>query len=63
VIGRELWVPNIDSNTVSVVDVATASTLRTLDVGGAPIAVVQAAGDAWVTSAADGDVWRIAPMS
>jgi len=57
-IGGELWVPNLDSNTVTVVDVVAAATKRTIAVGGSPVAVVQAAGDAWVTSEADGDVWR-----
>ncbi|MBA3717520.1 MAG: hypothetical protein H0W87_04740 [Actinobacteria bacterium] len=61
VIGNELWVPNIDSNTVSVVDLATASVTRTIPVGQSPIAVVQEAGDAWITSEGEGDVWRISP--
>jgi YVTN family beta-propeller protein len=63
VIGGELWVPNIDSNTVSVVDIATRSVSRTIPVGHAPIEVVAEAGDAWVTSEGDGDVWRLPPTA
>lgn len=63
VLGNELWVPNIDSNTVSVVDLASAKASRTIQVGQAPIAVVQAEGDAWVTSEGDGDVWRLPPTA
>jgi YVTN family beta-propeller protein len=63
VIGNELWVPNIDSNTVSVVDLGTAAVTRTIPVGQAPIAAVQQAGDAWVTSEGDGDVWRLPPTA
>jgi YVTN family beta-propeller protein len=63
VIGNELWVPNIDSGTVSIVDLSTASVSRTIQVGPAPIAVVHADGDAWVTSEGDGDVWRLQPTA
>jgi YVTN family beta-propeller protein len=57
-VGAELWVPNIDSDSVSVVDTATATLKRTIPVGESPIAVVEEAGAAWVTSEGDGDVWR-----
>ena len=53
-----LWVPNIDSATVSVVDPATSAVRRTLSVGQSPIAVAGAAGAAWVSSEIDGDLWR-----
>ena len=53
-----LWVPNIDSATVSVVDPATNAVRRTLSVGQSPIAVAEAAGAAWVSSEIDGDLWR-----
>lgn len=62
-IGTDLWVPNIDSSSVSVVDTTTATLKRTIPVGQAPIAVVHEAGDAWVTSEGDGDVWRFAPTA
>jgi YVTN family beta-propeller protein len=53
-----LWVPNIDSATVSIVDPATNAVRRTLSVGQSPIAVAGAAGAAWVSSEIDGDLWR-----
>jgi YVTN family beta-propeller protein len=59
-IDGELWVPNIDSNSVSVVDPATNTVRRTISVGSSPIAVAGAAGSAWVTSETDGDLWRLA---
>ena len=58
-VGNELWVPNIDSDSVSVVDTATATLKRTIPVGESPIAVVAEGGAAWVTSEGDGDVWRL----
>jgi YVTN family beta-propeller protein len=54
-------VPNIDDNTVSVVDPATASVVRTFAVGQSPLAVASAAGAAWVTSDFEGDLWRVEP--
>ena len=60
-IGDELWVPNIDSGTVSVVSPAGNSVVRTISVGSSPIAVAGAAGSVWVTSEDDGDLWRIDP--
>jgi YVTN family beta-propeller protein len=57
----KLWVPNIDSSTVSVVDPASAKVERTIAVGPSPIAVAAAAGSAWVTSELDGDLWRLDP--
>jgi YVTN family beta-propeller protein len=59
-IDGELWVPNIDSNSVSVVDPATNTVRRTISVGSSPIAVAGAAGSARVTSETDGDLWRLA---
>ena len=62
-IGGRLWVPNIDSNTVSVVDPATATATveRTIPVGPSPIALAAAAGSARVTSEFDGELWRFDP--
>ena len=53
--------PNIDDNTVSVVDPATNAVARTIPVGTSPLAVASAAGSAWVTSDFDGDLWRFDP--
>ena len=58
-IAGELWVPNIDANTVSVVDPATNSVRRTIEVGKSPIAIAAAAGAVWVSSEEDGDLWRL----
>jgi YVTN family beta-propeller protein len=58
-IAGELWVPNIDANTVSVVDPATNSVRRTIEVGKSPIAIGAAAGAVWVSSEEDGDLWRL----
>ena len=58
-IGGELWVPNIDASTVSVLDTAANSVTRTIEVGKSPIAVASAAGAAWVSSEEDGDLWRL----
>ena len=60
-VAGKLWVPNIDDNTVSVVDPASNSVVRTLPVGQSPLAVASAAGSAWVTSDFDGDLWRLDP--
>jgi YVTN family beta-propeller protein len=54
-------VPNIDDNTVSVIDPATSTVVRTLAVGQSPLAVASAAGSAWVTSDFEGDLWRLDP--
>jgi YVTN family beta-propeller protein len=57
-VGGELWVPCIDSGTVSVVDGTANAVRRTITVGPSPIAVAQAAGSAWLSSEQDGDLWR-----
>jgi YVTN family beta-propeller protein len=56
-----LWVPNIDSGTVSVVDPASNSVRRTIPAGPSPIAVAGPGGFVWVTSESDGDLWRFDP--
>jgi len=61
VVGGELWVPNIDADTVSVLDTVASSVRRTIDVGKSPIAVASAAGAAWVSSEEEGDLWRLSP--
>ena len=60
-VAGKLWVPNIDDNTVSVVDPATAAVVSTIPTGQSPLAVASAAGHAWVTSDFDGDLWRFDP--
>jgi YVTN family beta-propeller protein len=56
--GNQLWVPNIDSGTVSVIDLTTATVTGTEATGPQPIAAAVGAGSAWVTSELDGDLWR-----
>ena len=56
--GSQLWVPNIDSGTVSVIDLVAATVTGTESTGPQPIAAVVGGGSAWVTSELDGDLWR-----
>jgi YVTN family beta-propeller protein len=60
-IGGDLWVPNIDDGTVSVIDPATSSVRTTLAVGQQPLSIAESGGDAWVSSSFDGELWRIHP--
>ena len=60
-VGGQLWVPNIDDGTVSVIDPATNSVRTTLAVGKEPLAIAESGGDAWVSSSFDGELWRIHP--
>lgn len=57
-VGGELWVPNIDTNTVSVVDPARLSVARTIPAGNAPLGVLSTANGAFVSMSNDGAVWR-----
>ena len=60
-VGGELWVPNIDDGTVSIIDPATNAVRTTLAVGKQPLAIAENGGDAWVSSSFDGELWRIHP--
>ena len=55
--GDQLWVPNIDSDSVSVIDLETGAVIRTEPTGPQPIAAVASPGSVWVTSELDGDLW------
>ena len=57
-IDGELWVPNIDGDTLSIVDPATNAVRRTIPVGDGPITVAELAGDVWVTHERD-RLWRL----
>ena len=59
-IDGELWVPNIDSDTVSIIDPATNAVRETRKVGDGPAAIALAGGSVWVGDSNDGDVWRLA---
>jgi len=54
----ELWVPNIDADTLSIVDPDTNTVRRAIPVGDGPIAVASFAGDVWVTHERD-RLWRL----
>ena len=57
-IGGELWVPNIDSNTISVVDPSRGSVSQTIPAGNAPLGVLATPDGAFVSMSNDGTVWR-----
>jgi YVTN family beta-propeller protein len=61
-IGGELWVPNIDDGTVSIIDPAGNAVRTTLHAGSGsgPLSIATAAGDAWVAVSGLGEVWRVA---
>jgi YVTN family beta-propeller protein len=61
-IGDQLWVPNIDGDSISIVDTATNAVARK-PVGRAPTSIAATAVDAWVTAEKDGDLWRFALTS
>jgi YVTN family beta-propeller protein len=58
-INGELWVPNIDDGTISIVDPAQNSVRMTLEAGKGPLSVATAAGDAWISNSEAGEVWRV----
>ncbi len=58
-IGGELWVPNIDANTISVVDSSGSTVSRTIPAGRAPLAVLPTASGVFVSMSDDGAVWRL----
>ena len=58
-INNELWVPNIDDSTISIVDPATNTVRTTLTTGESPLSIAQAAGDVWISVSDDGEVWRV----
>ena len=60
-VAGELWVPNIDDGTISVIDPASNAVRTTLTVGQGPLAVAEVGGDAWVSNSTDGELWRIHP--
>jgi DNA-binding beta-propeller fold protein YncE len=56
----QLWVPNIDDGTVSIVDPASNAT-RTAIAGRGPLSIASAAGDVWISNSEEGTVWRVRP--
>jgi YVTN family beta-propeller protein len=61
VVAGQVWVPQIRKNSLTVVDPATNTVLRTVKAGTGPFVVTQIAGQAWVPSWQGHDIWRIAP--
>ena len=60
-VGGELWVPDIDSNTISVVDPARDAVSRTIPAGNAPLGVLSTTDGVFVSMSNDGAVWRFDP--
>ena len=58
-IAGELWVPNIDDGTISVIDPSRNAVRTTFSAGQGTLAVAEAAGDAWVSSSNEGEIWRL----
>jgi YVTN family beta-propeller protein len=59
-VGGDLWVPNIDDNTVSIVDTST-NTSRTVAGPPGAGAIGSLKGEAWVTSSTGNELWRMSP--
>jgi virginiamycin B lyase len=57
-LGGEIWVPNIDSNTISVVDPPQGAVSRTIPAGNAPLGVLSTPEGVFVSMSNDGAVWR-----
>jgi virginiamycin B lyase len=54
----ELWVPNIDSGTISVVDTQSTTVARTIQGGSSPLWAAATADGVFVSMSDDGAVWR-----
>ena len=61
-INGELWVPNIDDSTLSIVDPTKNAVRTTLATGESPLSIASAAGDVWISVSDDGEVWRVRPV-
>ncbi len=57
-VGGELWVPNIDENTISVVDVTRNAVSRTIPAGNAPLGILSTSFGVFASMSNDGTVWR-----
>ena len=55
----EASLPNIDDDTISVIDPGANAVRRTLSVGDAPLAIALSGGAVWI-SHESGEVWRLA---
>jgi virginiamycin B lyase len=61
VVGADLWVPNLDDSTISVVDRSAAKLKDTFPGPSGAIAISRAAGDVWVSGSTGVEVWRFSP--
>jgi YVTN family beta-propeller protein len=57
-VGGELWVPNIDADTISVIDPSRNAVSRTIQAGDAPLGVAATPAGTFVSMSNDGAVWR-----
>jgi virginiamycin B lyase len=57
-VGGELWVPNIDDDTISVVDPSRIAVSRTIAAGNAPLGIAATPAGTFVSMSNDGAVWR-----
>jgi virginiamycin B lyase len=60
-LGGELWIPNIDSNTISIVDPMRRVVSRTIPAGNAPLGILSTRDGVFVSMSNDGAVWRFDP--
>jgi YVTN family beta-propeller protein len=58
-IGGELWVPNIDAGTISVIDPQKNVVRTTVEVGSGPLSIATGSGDVWTSNSNDGELWRV----
>ncbi len=58
-IGGELWVPNIDAATISVIDPQKNVVRTTVEVGSGPLSIATGSGDVWTSNSNDGELWRV----
>jgi DNA-binding beta-propeller fold protein YncE len=61
VVAGKVWVPQIRSNRIAIVDPASNSVTGFVKTGTGPFVVTRIAGDAWVPSWKGKDIWRIRP--
>lgn len=57
-LGAELWVPCIDSNSISVVDPTRNAVTRTIPAGNAPLGVLSTPAGVFASMSNDGTVWH-----
>ena len=61
IVGGDLWVPNLDDSTISVVDRGAAKLKDTFPGPAGAIAISNATGDVWVSGSNGTEVWRFSP--